>query len=320
LKIFAFDPAEYRETFREQGWVHIPGGITPEFLDLLRRYTHDELQAHVLGDFAIKGKKEQALFEFPEGVVDYPGELFDTISALCGLSRETMTLSERHIQAYEANAAPDPLPHKDRFASQVSVGLSVDVPDESHLVIYPHEERDINPFNASGEIRQALQPNEQPEGVAHRAREIVIDDQPGDVVAFAGSTTWHLRRNSAQSVNLYFKFNDFGCDPLGEDPNTPAIRDETLAALSNGHLPERVPVLGRRLDRLTRHYTRHFDEVLQARVFGEEPFGLTQEQFELLQAVDGRASVRELTERVGATADVEADVRLLAKRGALELR
>ncbi len=319
MKIFSFDPADYRETFREQGWVHIPGGITPEFLDLLRDYTEKELRAHVLDGFAIKGKKEQALFEFPEGVVDYPGELFDTIAAMCGLNRETMTLSERHIQAYEASAAPDPLPHKDRFASQVSVGLSVDVPEDSHLVIYPHDERDINPFNASGEIRQALQPAAQPERVVESAREVVIDDKPGDVVAFAGSTTWHLRRNAAESVNLYFKFNDFGCDPLGEDPNTGRMREQTLAAVSNGRLAECVPVLSRRLDRLTRHYTRHFDEVLQARVFGEEPFGLTERQFQLLRAIDGAATVGGLAARVGGNGDVEADVRLLAERGALDL-
>jgi len=53
--------------------------------------------------------------------VDYPGELFDTVAEVAGLNRDTIALSERHIQAYERNAAPEPPAHKDRFPSQISV-------------------------------------------------------------------------------------------------------------------------------------------------------------------------------------------------------
>ena len=38
MHVFAFDPADYRETFERQGWVHIPGAITPEFLEAVRRF------------------------------------------------------------------------------------------------------------------------------------------------------------------------------------------------------------------------------------------------------------------------------------------
>ena len=38
----------------------------------------------MLGSFAIKGKKEQSLFEFPEGM-DYTNELFDVVAHVCEL-------------------------------------------------------------------------------------------------------------------------------------------------------------------------------------------------------------------------------------------
>src|SRR5256885_8814816 len=100
MKVFAFDPAEYREQFLAQEWIHIKNGIDPEFLDVLQRYARERLEATRLQGFGIKGKKEQSLFELPPGI-DYPGELFDVVSELCGLDRAGVTLSERHIQDYD---------------------------------------------------------------------------------------------------------------------------------------------------------------------------------------------------------------------------
>src|SRR5205823_2127804 len=127
------------------------------------------------------GKKEQSLFEFPEGV-DYPRELFDIVAAVCGLNRATMTLSERHIQCYEPDAAPEPPAHKDRFPSQVSVGLSIEIPDESSLVLYPYEHRGVNAFNKAADFSASLQPEERPEVVLKGAREGELKDRPRDVV------------------------------------------------------------------------------------------------------------------------------------------
>jgi hypothetical protein len=313
VRIFAFDPTEHRPTFDAQGWVHIPGGITPKFLELLQEYAREQLDATRLDGFEIRGKKEQSLFEFPP-FVDYPDEVFDVVSALCGLDRERITLSERHIQAYEPNADPEPHAHKDRFASQISFGLSIEVPDESRLVLFPYDHLRVNAFNSSRVLRASLQPDELPEVVARTAREVVIADRPGDVVAFHGSTTWHFRRNSANAVNLYLKLNEFGCDPLGEDPRSGEIREQSrrrLAAL-NGRLDGVVPALGRRFDLLSRRFTRNGDEILEASVCGEEPFGVTEMQFRLLQEADARRSAAEL----GASS---ADVRFLVERGALDL-
>src|SRR5262249_9123386 len=158
-------------------------------------------------------------FEFPDDV-EYPDELFDMVAEVCGLNRAAMTLSERHIQCYEANAAPDPPAHKDRFPSQVSVGLSIDIPEDSTLVLYPHDHRGVKAFNKAADFPASLQQDERPEVVLKNAREVELKDRARDVVMFAGSTTWHLRRRAAGSLNLYLKFNDFGCDPLGEDPAT----------------------------------------------------------------------------------------------------
>ncbi len=73
---------------------------------------------------------KQALYEAPDGV-DFPGELFDVVADPCNLHRPTMTLSERNIKAYDSVAPPEPIPRKDRYPSQVSIGLSIVVPEEA---------------------------------------------------------------------------------------------------------------------------------------------------------------------------------------------
>ena len=325
MKIFDFDPGDYADTYRSQEWVHIREGVSEEFHELLSRYAREELGDHMLGSFAIKGKKEQSLFEFPEGM-DYTNELFDVVAHVCELDRAGMTLSERHIQCYEADAAPEPPAHKDRFPSQVSVGLSIDIPPELTLVLYPHEHRGVNAFNKSADFRASLQPDELPEVVLETAREVELDDRARDVVMFAGSSTWHLRRRAARALNLYLKFNDFGCDPLGEDPRTSELRSATLAALksSNGATLDVLhPVLSRRFDTASRVYLRNGEEALQAELFGEPPFGINELQFQLLRSLDG--SLRSLsdtaTELAGESDPAEARAALLylAGRGAVEL-
>lgn len=205
MKIFDFDVDAARAQFAEQGWVLVRGGMSDEFLAELKGFANQHFNETKLDAHAIKGKKEQALYTFPDGV-DYPGELFDVISDVCGLDRGGMTLSERHMQAYEAHANPHPPAHKDRAASQVSVGFSVTIPGASRLLLWPDDTDEVN------EVEKAtyVDANELPEDAVR------IADQPGDVVMFRGHRTWHLRENSAGAVNLYVKVNDYGADPLGE--------------------------------------------------------------------------------------------------------
>jgi hypothetical protein len=132
---------------------------------------------------------------------------------------------------------------------------------------------------------------------------------------FRGSAFWHLRRNSAETVNIYLKFNEFGCDPLGEDPSTPERRRATLALLegTDHDVAAGVPALSRRFDSVAHEYRREgWPERLFANVWGQNPFPVSDAEFALLRAVDGRRSVAEL----GADPAV---VRRLAARGALDL-
>jgi hypothetical protein len=323
MKVFDFDPRQYADAYRDEGYVHIRQGLSREFHATLVEYAERELTSHKLDDFAIKGKKEQSLYDFPDEV-DI-GELYDVVCATCGLDRANVTLSERHIQVYEPNAAPEPPAHKDRFPSQVSMGFSISIPAESRLVLYPYSNREVNPFNTSAGLRRHLQPSELPEAVLKDARELVLDDADRDVVMFPGSTTWHLRRHAANALNLYLKFNDFGCDPLGEDPFTEDRRARTLAAVSAGPeaLGALVPVLSRKLDTVSRTATRDgWSEVLEARVFGEEPIGLTELQHEALKTLDGSETVAALAARLAGPGDAEdaaGQLARLAELGALDL-
>jgi hypothetical protein len=323
MKVFDFDPRDYAAAYRDDGYVHIREGMSREFHAALLEYADRELTAHKLDDFAIKGKKEQSLYDFPDAV-DI-GELYDVACATCGLDRANVTLSERHIQIYEASAAPEPPAHKDRFPSQVSMGFSISIPAASRLVLYPYSHREVNPFNTSAGLSRHLQPHELPEVALKDARELVLDDAERDIVMFPGSTTWHLRRNAANALNLYVKFNDFGCDPLGEDPFTEDRRARTLAAVSGPaeSVEKLVSLLSRRLDTVSRTATRDgWREVLEARVFGEEPVGLTELQHEALTTLDGTETVAALAARLagaGDVADAQRQLLRLAGLGTIDL-
>jgi hypothetical protein len=324
LKIFAFDPREYREAYETQGWLHVPNGLTDSFLATLSEFATASFGDHRVEGAAIGGRKEQALYEFQDRAE--LEELFDAISSICDLMRPSMTLSERHIKAYDADAPPDPPAHKDRYASQVSVGFSIDITRGSRLVLYPDDHRELNPFNISAALRANLEPEELPEAILPGAREVEIEDTAGDVVIFPGSSMWHLRRNPAGVVNLYLKFNDFDCDPLGEDPSTPERRGATLAALDHPAPSFRVlvPTLGRRFDSVIRRNIRgQTAEIIQLDVWGQEPVGITDVHIKLLEAIDGRKSVLDILEELARGGIDEAQatraLRRLAECGAVDL-
>ena len=315
MKIFSFDPADHADRYAKEGYVHIPGGIDPEFLAHLQDYTAKRFQEkHVQGK-AIGGAKEQALFDFP-AETEFPGELFDSVAAVAGLNREGMTLSERHIKAYDEDAPDYPVAHKDRFASQVSVGLSIDITEGSYLVLYPHTDVSVNPYNVSPQLLASLEPHERPEVVLKDAPEIRIEDKPGDVVMFRGSAMWHLRRFASNVTNLYLKMNDFNSDPLGEDPQTEPRAQRTLELLAsaNGSLPSLKPILSRRLDVVARQQSRDGTEVLQAHVWEQEPVVLSQAEWDVLHSIDGTRTVADL----GGDSAMAA-IHRLAQRGVIEL-
>jgi hypothetical protein len=319
MKVFDFAPADYAEQYQAQGYVHVREGVSKEFHEYLLNFVA-ELEKHRIGELKGLGDKEQALLEFPDDV-DYPGELYDVAAEVAGLNRDTMVLSERHIKAYEADANPEPTAHKDRYPSQISIGLSIRIPEDSTLVLYPHDHVKPNPFNSAAELARSLQPDEHPDVALKTAREVELNDADRDVLLFPGSATWHLRRHAATAVNLYLKFNDFGSDPLGEDPATPGLRSATLDLLNGGgDLDSLFPALSRRLDTVEHIYTRGWEESLQARIYGEQPFGITPVQFAALRAADGTRTLREvLTAADGDPEQARREVLGLAERGALDL-
>ena len=320
--MFNFDPRAYGATYAAEGYVHIPRGLTDGFLALLSRQVEEYLQAGLVKNFIV-GDKQQAIYQFPPGQ-DYHGQLLEAVGAVCGLSPRQLVLSERHIKAYDADAAPHPPAHKDRFASQVSVGFSVRVSPGSTLVLYPYDELDTNPFNSSTEYRASLSPERVPEKTLQEARRVEIHDTPGDVILFRGHAIWHLRERPANTVMLYLKLNAYHCDPLGEDARTPELRRHTEALLraTDAELADAIPILGRRVDYIHRRFTRDWHEVVGVVLYGEKHFTIDEIELQALRMMDGRQSVRAilkgLGERCGQSPGCEL-IRRLAARGVIDL-
>ena len=294
MKILTFDPAEHRGAFAHDGWVHLDGGADREFCRYVQERIAEQSTVDPLQGSGIRGAKDQFLLEFPEGL-DYTTGLFDSVAALCDLDRFNMTLSERHVKCYQNDANPLPRPHKDRFASQVAVGVSVLVSEGSHIVLYPDHDQTVNPLLRAGMIDELL-PEEEPEVTLHEAREITIFDRPGDVQVFRGARMWHLRRNAAGTVIVYFKFNDFGCDPLGEDPHSLAARERTVALLDQREsLRCSIVRLSRRFESVTREYHRGASaEWLYANVWEQPTRRISELEGALLRSIKGPAPAETL--------------------------
>jgi len=323
MKMFDFDPADYARHFAEHGWVHIESGQSSRFHAVLRDFVDEQFGAHRVEGATIGGQKQQALYDFPQEV-DFPGELFDTVSQVCGLNRETMTLSERHIKAYDDDVPAEPPPHKDRFASQISIGLSISIPDGSYLALYPWTDRGPTPFNISTHMRSALPPEERPEEIVKDADRVEIHDSDGDVTMFLGSAIWHVRHNAANATNLYLKLNDFNSDPLGEDPSTQRRRERTMQLVMSGgrELASATPVLARRFESVTEQYSRLWDHVTVAEVWDQAPVPLEETDLKVLRSLNS-ADLEALTkvlEGEGIHPErTDASVKRLAERGVLDL-
>lgn len=322
-QMFTFEPGVHADHFRREGYVHIPGGVSEAFYAKLVKQVDENMKSRKMKDFAI-GDKQQAMYEFPEGG-DYAQELCIKIGAVCGLDPQEIVISERHIKAYDADAQSHPNAHKDRYASQISVGLSVHVKEKSTLVLYPYDENDINPFNTSVALRASLSPDRYPEAKLRQARRVEIQDAARDVIVFRGHTIWHLRENPANTTMLYLKLNAFNCDPLGEDRHTPTLRQltETNVQASDEELLKLVPQIGRRVDYIHRMYTRDWQEVPGVVLWNEKHFSIDEDELRMMQAMDRKRTVETVaaaavaggTERAAAL----EKIRRLARRGIIEL-
>lgn len=329
MNAFNFDPASYAAEYARTGYVHVKGGVSPAFVEYALLQAKCLMGAEAdLRDWQFKGKKMQFLFDFPgtSEARDWRA-VKDAIAALTGLERSRLTLCERHIKVYDANAPEAPPPHKDRLASEVAVGFPLLVTPGSHLVVYPDRHTEVNHFGTTELYRRSLDPEALPEKVLAGVEPVKIDMRPGDVVLFRGSSLYHERIKPAKSIVLYLKFNALRLDPLGEDPSTPRRRAasvERLAAAGDEELLTLALEASPRLDRVTRLYSRlAWSEILQAQVWGEKEFCLSEQEFALLKAADGVTPLRELLAMLGCTrGDVPralAAVRRLVRLQALEL-
>jgi hypothetical protein len=320
-RMFTFDPHEYAARFADQDYVYIPQGLSEEFYQLMCQQVDAYYDAHRLKDYA-RGDKQQALYEFPSG--DYQQQFLDMLAALSGLESDRLVISERHIKGYEANAAPKPMPHKDRYATQLSVGFTVRAPEGSTLILYPQAERSVNQFSSWIDMKASLSEEQLPTTLLKDAPRVEIQDKPRDIIMFRGNEIWHGREHGANTVMLYFKLNAFHSDPLGEDPRTEFFRQQSqqLADWSDEQLLEAIPILGRRVDYIHRRYTCHWQELLGVVLYGESHFTIDEQELHLLRASDGQRTLKMVLRCVAAPALQPAllnKVRRLARRGVLDL-
>ncbi|MBM4071752.1 MAG: hypothetical protein FJ271_22920 [Planctomycetes bacterium] len=320
-RMFTFDPAAYAPVLARQDFVHIPQGLSEEFYDIMCRQVDDYYQANRLKQHA-RGDKQQALYEFPSTA--HYEEFLTTLGELGGLPAEKLVISERHIKGYEAGAAPRPMPHKDRHSTQLAVGFTVRAPEGSTLVLYPQGERSINLFGSWAELKSSLTEEHLPPGVLRNVPRVEIRDRPRDVVVFLGNQIWHARENGASTVMLYFKINASHSDPLGEDPRTPLVVQKTreMVELGDEELKGQVAILGRRVDYLQRRYSRDWQELHGVVLYGESHFTVDDDEWLLLQALDGRRPLRDVLQQLAGPSRHERllnGVRRLAKRGVIDL-
>ncbi len=316
--MFDFDPANYSSVFAREGFVYIKHGLSDEFYNLLSEQIEEHIQSSQLPDFAL-GNKQQALYQFPEGQ-NYYRQLCEAVGEVCGLDPDKLVLSERHIKTYEGDADPNPLPHKDRFASQVSVGFSVRVPNKSTLVLYPKDQVGVNPFNSSKELRDSLTAEEVPERTLPSSGRVEIEDAPKDVIMFRGNAFWHLRQNPAGTRMLYLKLNDFNCDPLGEDPLTEMCSQQTrrLLVLPDAELVRTTPHLGRRVDYVQVRYNHNWQEVAMVIFWGGGQLVIDQEELRALRTIDGQRNLQAVVAESGGGA-ILGKLRRLASHGVIDL-
>lgn len=319
MKVFAFEPESHRFEFAAKGWTHIPAGATDEFCDYVR-YQLDE------GEAGAPIRREGITVSKQQFVLPLPGaeilrEVVEKVAALTGADPELLTLSERHVNVYASDAAPRPRPHKDRFASTFSVGISIAVPEGSRLVLWPDDAREVNPLQRAG-LTEQLHPDDAPEVVLAGIEPVTVFDTPGDVQIFPGSGVWHTRWDPAGAVVMYFKFSDLGFDPLGEDPTSAGVRAGSVDVLGRGErLAHGSPRLGRQFEAVTREYALGSgQEWANVQIWGRPPLRISDTELELLLAVDGEKTVAELVSSLSASNHVgERSLRRLVELGALDI-
>lgn len=232
-KPFTYDESAARQDYDDNGWFIASNGVADTLMQTLTDQVATMLgdDATELGEWRYPDKKSQFLLDLPD---EQLREICDAVANSTGLDPATTVISERHLKVYSATAPAMPPAHKDRSASAVTVGIGIDIPADSRLVLWPTVDDTYNPYPTAAEWRQTRHDHELPERITDGIAPIEIDMRRGDVVMFRGARIYHERALPANTAVLYLKFNDFGLDPLGEDPSTVAAEQRTADVLAAG--------------------------------------------------------------------------------------
>lgn len=213
--LFKYDPGSAHEDFKKQGYVHLKDVLSDEFVSELKGF-HQDSQSSQLNEaqnWKIYGKKRQYVFEFKseEAAIEFR----DGLAALTGIDKDGFTISERHLKVYDKEAEPWPAPHKDRAASEVSIGLPVHLEEGSSVCVFPELQFGPNPEERAVFLTDRDHPDL--EHVYQKETAVMLHEKVGDLVVFLGSSIFHERVKPAGSAILYIKVNGDGRDPLGEN-------------------------------------------------------------------------------------------------------
>jgi hypothetical protein len=140
---------------------------------------------------------------------------------------------------------------------------------------------------------------------------------------FRGNSIWHLRENPANTTNLYLKLNSFNCDPLGEDPFTSGVRNQTLALLRSPDeiLKRLIPLVGRRVDYYTQHLSRDWQPAQEVIFWGERALKVSKYEMDALKVLDWNKDVSRVLSLVNGTNESAglAVIRRMASEGVIDL-
>jgi hypothetical protein len=213
--MFNFDPGVARADLEQSGYVHLHGVLDQAAIDNLTDFLKKVLHENVdeQGEWRIYGKKRQFLFDFPDS--ESAEEFRRGMAALTGIDYADLTISERHLKVYDRDAPPWPAPHKDRAASQISIGLPVSIPENSSACVFPDLQSGPNPEEHAVFMTDRDHPHL--DEIYQSEECVMLHERPGDLVAFFGSSIYHERVHPAGAAILYIKINGAGSDPLGED-------------------------------------------------------------------------------------------------------
>lgn len=213
--VFKYDPGGAFSEFKTRGYVHLKDVLEAPFLEHIASfYRHSmESEDNEKRDWKIYGKKRQFLYDFADDTAAL--QFRDGMARLTGIEPERFTISERHLKVYDASAEEWPAPHKDRAASEISIGLPVHLPEGSTVCVFPELQFGPN------EVERAvfLNSDDHPDlgNVYKSEKAVMLNEAVGDIVCFLGSAIFHERVKAAGAAVLYIKVNGDGRDPLGEN-------------------------------------------------------------------------------------------------------